>query len=137
MKALLFKTTNEASFPNELSMLVLRITAGLLMAILHGFGKFPVNPAFVQGVASLGFPMPEFFAYAAAIAELAGGIFLALGLFTRPAALLLAVTMGVAAFGQHIADPLQVKELSIIYLVISLVFFFRGANRFSVDSLIK
>lgn len=137
MKKLLFKTTPESSIFNEVSLLLLRVAAGLLMAGLHGAGKVPPSEKLIAGVEGLGFPVPVVFAWAAGLAELVGGIFLAVGFLTRPAAFFLAFTMLVAAFGRHIADPWDVKELSVLYLGISLIFLTRGSGKFSVDHLIK
>jgi putative oxidoreductase len=76
------------------------------LAFRHGWRK--VEALFsgqgarqIQGAGELGFPAPEFFAWAAALAEFAGGIAVALGLGTRVAAAFAAFTMGVAAFGRH------------------------------------
>lgn len=104
------------------------------MATLHGLGKTPPSEKFLMGVTSLGFPLPIVFAWAAALSEFLGGIFLALGFLTRPVAILLSITMLVAAFGVHLSDPWDIKESSLIYLVISLVFACRGAGRFSIDA---
>ncbi|MEL6544967.1 MAG: hypothetical protein AAFQ82_10100, partial [Myxococcota bacterium] len=43
----------------------LRIFFGLALALGHGTNKFPVKPSWVETVASLGFPMPVVFAWAA------------------------------------------------------------------------
>lgn len=137
MKKLLFAITPEKSLFNETALTLLRVAAGLLMAGLHGFGKVPPSEKFIGGVESLGFPAPVLFAWLAGLAELAGGLFLAVGFLTRPSALLLAITMFVAAFGKHLSDGWDVKELSLIYLCIALVFVFRGAGRISVDRFFK
>ncbi len=133
MKRLFFKTTIENSLLDEAAMTTLRVVTGLLMLILHGMGKMPPSEKFIEGVTTLGFPAPVAFAWAAGIAESIGAIFLAIGLFTRPSAILLTITMIVAAFGRHLADPLDVKEKSLLYLIIVLVFVFRGAGRWSID----
>lgn len=135
IKKLCCHTTPESSFTNEISLTALRVITGLLMAYLHGMGKVPPSEKFLAGVTGLGFPMPAFFAWAAGISEFLGGLFLAVGLFTRLSALLVACTMLVAAFGRHLADPLDVKELSLLYLVVALVFITRGAGRLSLDHL--
>lgn len=137
IKKLLFKTTQENSLFNEATMTALRVVTGLLMAFLHGAGKFPPNEQLIGGVSSLGFPAPELFAWLAAIAELVGGIFIAVGFFTRPAAFMLFVTMFVAVFFRHAADPLNVKELGVLYMFVALIFLARGAGRWSVDRFIK
>jgi putative oxidoreductase len=137
MKKWLCKTTPESSWLNEISLTLLRISAGLLMAFLHGIGKVPPSEKFIGGVTALGFPAPELFAWAAGLTELVGGILLAIGFLTRPTALLFSFTMFVAAFGVHLNDPWGDKELSLIYLVIGLVFVTRGSGKISVDHLIK
>lgn len=136
MRAFLFGGTREAGLPAEISMTALRVFAGLAMAFAHGWMKVPPPEMFVGGVAALGFPAPALFAWMAALAEFAGGLLLAAGFLTRPAALSVAVTMAVAAFGAHAADPFARKEMALLYLFVALIFVFRGAGRLSVDRLI-
>jgi putative oxidoreductase len=137
IKKLLFKTTQENSLFNEATITALRVVAGLLLAVLHGSGKIPPSEQLISGVAGLGFPAPSLFAWLAGLAELLGGVFLAVGFLTRPSAFVIAFTMLVAVFGTHAADPVNVKELGLLYLVIALVFLTRGAGRWSVDRFIK
>ena len=137
IKRLLFKTTQENSLFNEATMTALRVVAGILMAVLHGSGKVPPSEQLIGGVGALGFPSPTLFAWLAGIAELVGGIFIAIGFLTRPAAFMIFSTMIVAVFGRHAADPLNVKELAMLYLFISLIFLSRGAGRWSIDRFIK
>ena len=137
IKRLLFKVTPESTIKNEATMTALRVVAGLSMAALHGSGKVPPSDQLIQGVSAMGFPMPVLFAWLAGLAELLGGLFLAVGFLTRPSAFFVAFTMLVAAFGKHLNDPFDVKELSLLYLVIALIFVARGASRWSVDKFIK
>ena len=137
MKNLLFAITPEKNILNETFMTLLRVAAGLLLAGLHGAGKVPPSEQLIGGVQALGFPVPTLFAWLAGLAELAGGIFLAVGFLTRPSAFFVAFTMFVAAFGTHLADPWQDKELSFLYLCIAMIFVFRGSGKFSVDRFIK
>lgn len=137
MKKNLFKVTIENTKLNEATLTTLRIMVGLLMAGLHGLGKFPPSEKFIEGVASLGFPMPVMFAWAAGVTEFIGGILLAFGLFTRPVAVFLAFTMLVAAFGKHIDDPIKVKEMALLYFSIAIIFASRGAGQWSLDNLIS
>lgn len=118
----------------DLGLLWLRVLAGAGMAY-HGYGKVFSGsiPQFAEGVAKMGFPMPELFAWAAALSELAGGILLAAGLATRLSALSIFITMVVAAFVAHRADPFQVKELALAYLTVSGAILCTGPGRFSVD----
>lgn len=136
--------------------LVLRM-AGLGLAP-HGWAKVVMlstggGARVVEVVAALGFPQPLLFAWAAALAELLGGLLVAAGLLTRPAAALAAFTMAVAAFGQHRAhDHLLVKlgwlarpadvvkswgnpELALVYLAAFLAVAIAGPGRFALDSL--
>jgi putative oxidoreductase len=122
--------------PADIGWTITRVVVGLSMALQHGLGKVPPSDRFIGGVANLGFPAPEFFAWAAGLSELVGGLLLAAGLLTRPAALMLAATMAVACFGRHGADPFSDKEMSLLYLVISGAFVLAGSGRFSVDRLI-
>lgn len=137
MRKFLFKVTPESSKLLELSVFIPRVFLGLTMALTHGMGKVPPPEQLVAGVQGLGFPAPVFFAWAAGLSEFAGGILLALGLLTRPAALFLSFTMLVAAFGAHLNDPFQVKEMSLLYLVGFLTFAIRGSGKWSVDQYIK
>lgn len=133
----MFKTTQENSLFNEATITALRVVAGLLLAVLHGSGKVPPSEQLINGVTGLGFPAPTLFAWLAGLAELLGGVFLAVGFLTRPSAFLIGFTMLVAVFGKHAADPVNVKELGLLYMAIALIFLTRGAGRWSVDRFIK
>ena len=110
---------------------------------------------FVEGVASLGFPYPTVFAWAAMVSELAGGLLVALGLLTRVAAAFSAFTMFVAAFLRHklalqtlaffgispvseeVLESWGNPERAALYLVIFLALTFMGGGRFSLDRLVR
>lgn len=121
----------------DLGFTVLRVGAGLAMALAHGLGKVPPPDRFIGGVEAMGFPAPVLFAWAAGLAELVGGVLLALGLMTRPAALSLVVTMMVAFFIRHGADPFQQKELAFLFLIITVAFTAAGSGRFGLDRFIR
>lgn len=89
----------------DLGSLILRVAAGLIF-LPHGWAK--VAPGAGQFAASMaeGFGIPLVFGYAAAWAEFLGAILLIAGLLTRLDALLLAVTMFVAAFVVQLPDAL-------------------------------
>ncbi|UOE99754.1 DoxX family protein [Bdellovibrio reynosensis] len=118
---------------DDLALASLRIFIGLTMAFSHGLGKMPPPEGFVTHLQMMGFPAPDFLAWCAALAELMGGLFLAAGLLTRPSALFVMITMAVAAFGAHGADPFAKKEMALLYLFASLFFVLHGAGRWSVD----
>lgn len=118
----------------EIGWLILRVSSGLMMAT-HGYSKvFGLGSMekFTGGVAELGFPMPGFFAWAAALAELVGGVCLALGIATRFNAALIAVVMAVAAFMRHAGDPFAQKEKALLYLFVMLFFVFAGSGKWGV-----
>jgi len=123
----------------DIGLTVPRIAAGLMLAIGHGWGKMPPSEGFIAGVEDLGFPLPILFAWLAGISEFFGGVLLALGLFTRPAAMMIAGTMFVAAFIRHWDDAFFLggggasKEPAILYLIIALAFVLAGSRRFSID----
>jgi putative oxidoreductase len=136
------------------ALLVMRLS-GLYLALGHGLGKVMAlasgETGFVAGIERLGFPQPTAFAWAAALAELLGGLLVALGCFTRLAAALAAVTMGVAAFLRHKAhlqglaalglgahteetiagwgDP----EKALLYLIVLVAIVLVGPGAWSVD----
>jgi len=117
----------------DIGLLLARLTIGLTMALTHGWGKIPPSDGLVAGVTGMGFPLPGFFAWAASLSEFAGGILIAVGLCTRPAAFFMAFTMGVAFFVVHSADPFQTKELAFLYMNFAVLFMFTGAGRYSLD----
>lgn len=137
MKNFFFKVTHEASTAGELSLLFPRVAFGLSMALAHGLGKMPPAEGFISAVGSMGFPAPELFAWAAALSEFLGGLLLAAGLFTRPAAVFLSLTMAVAALIVHGSDPYQKQELSLLYLAVYLLFAIRGGGKWSLDAVIR
>lgn len=139
LRSILFGGYALPSLRADVGDLILRGVAGLSLAFAHGYGKLAAErfQGFTGGVEKLGFPAPSFFAGAAVFAELVGGILLAVGLLTRPAAFLIACTMAVAAFLRHAPDPFNVKELAFLYLAISLCYLLRGAGRLSADHVIR
>jgi len=121
----------------HVGLLWLRIFTGVGIAY-HGYGKVFGGhiEKMIPGVAAMGFPQPEIFAWAAALSEFVGGILIAIGLFTRPAAFFVFVTMGVAAFIAHRADPLSAKELALAYFASSGALMFMGSGQYSLGSMI-
>ena len=55
----------------------------------------------------VGVGLPAYFAYIAVALEIGGGVLLALGLATRPVALLLAIEMGVAIWKVHLVNGIK------------------------------
>jgi putative oxidoreductase len=115
-------------------LLVLRVGAGLFMALGHGLTKLRAFPKL-----SSMFPDPLGIGSAASLtfatgAEFLAALLLALGLFARPSAAALAFTMGVAGFLQHAPDPFAKRELALLYGIIFLALALTGPGSFSLDA---
>ena len=85
-----------------LGLLVLRVALGLIF-FSHGYPKLTHAGAGMQGF-FVQHGLPGYFVYIAGVLEVFGAILLVLGLFTRAAALLLAIEMGVAIWKVHSAN---------------------------------
>jgi putative oxidoreductase len=82
-----------------LSLLVLRFVLGIIF-FYHGYPKLTHTHGNLQGV-FVEHGLPAYFVYVAGILETFGGGLFLLGLFTEPAALLVAVEMCVAIWKVH------------------------------------
>lgn len=122
----------------DVGLLWLRIVTGFGI-MTHGYPKIfgGKMEGFTSLTADLGFPLPGFFAWLAALTELLGGLLLAVGAGTRIVALLLLGTMLVAAFMQHAGDPFSEKEMAILYLTFAGTLMLTGPGKFSVDSIVE
>lgn len=135
MKDFLFGGARLSSAVADLGLFGLRAFAGTSLALAHGLSKLPPSEGFMKGVTALGLPPQA--AWLSGFAEFFCGLLLAIGLGTRPAALVVAANMSVAAFRQHAADPYLRAELAYLYLAVAVMFVLVGAGRFSVDRFIK
>ena len=117
----------------DIGFLILRILVGGLM-VYHGYPKFLDPSKLIAKTASMGFPFPELFGTLAMAAEFFGGMLLILGLFTRLSIFGILFTMAVAFFVAHAADPFGKKELSFVYLFVSVALFFMGSGKYSLDN---
>src|SRR5258707_14372638 len=82
-----------------LGLLVLRLSLGLIF-FTHGYPKLAHSGAGMQGF-FVEHGLPGYFVYISGVMEVFGALLLVLGLFTRAAALLLAIEMGVAIWKVH------------------------------------
>ena len=125
------------STKNDIAILILRLTSGGFM-LTHGipklmkfFSDVPIkfaDPLGIGIIASLTL---------AVFSEFICAIALMIGFKTRFSAVSLAITMVVAAFVVHLADPFARKEKAIMYLSIYVALIFSGAGGFSIDRLLK
>src|SRR5215475_3071173 len=117
-----------------LGLLILRLALGIIF-ITHGYPKLirqnsDMQHFFVQH----GLPAP--FVYVAGVLEAFGGALLLLGLFARPAALLLAIEMGVAIWKVHSSGGIMAVHLYEFPLALGgacLALATVGAGSISVD----
>lgn len=117
---------------------ILRVVAGVLL-VTHGYGKI-LNPMGTVGmVEGLGFYPGVFWSPLLAATEFFGGILVAIGLFTRPAAVAATIVLLVTVYFHGIvqAQGLAGAEKSILWAAIFLFFAFRGGNAQSVDARLK
>jgi len=128
---------------STLSYPLIRITAGLLL-IPHGaqklFGWFGGHGLSATGeffATQLGLQPGLVFALLAGFVEFFGGLALVVGLLTRPAALAVAVLMGVAMFSVHLPNGFFWTsggyEYPLMWGLIAIAIVLRGGDRFSLD----
>ena len=111
---------------------VLRAVAGLLL-LQHGTTKYLYFPESQMNGAS-----PLTMVGFAGVLELVGGVLLAIGLFTRPVAFLLAGEMAFAYFLAHAPKSffpaLNGGDAAILFCFVFLYFSVAGAGAWSVDA---
>lgn len=128
----------------EIAIYLLRLFIGPCF-IVHALGKLGVvGPGNMEGFASwlgsLGVPFPKHQARAAMAAELFGGISVTLGLYYRPALLVLFGTMIVAVMIGHkgggylITNNPPGREYALNLAVICVVMFLLGPGEYSLDA---
>lgn len=118
---------------SALGLLVLRVGTGAMMAYGHGYSK-------LMGYSQMADKFPDPIGLGsnvslimAIFAELVCSLLLIVGAFTRLAAIPLLITMLVAAFIIHGADPWAKKEFALLYAVPFLTLMLTGAGPWSVD----
>ena len=103
----------------------------------HGFQKLLADSTQVGSMERLGLAPPIFWAYLVACTEGFGGILLAIGLFTRFAALAIAIEMAVITFALQWPNGYfwtqRGFEYPLFLGLLSVAVFFKGGGRYSVD----
>ena len=120
-------------------LLILRVGIGAMMMV-HGFPKLAGGTEMWTGVGkSMGLIgidfLPIFWGFMAAATETIGGFLLILGLFFRPANMLLVFTMIIAAL-VHLSDPKQGLKEASHAIELGIIFFsliFIGPGKYSID----
>ena len=116
---------------NDLALLVLRVGFGGFM-LTHGIPKINMlsnpsdfsDPLGVGGLTSLILTL---------IGEVVAPILIIIGFKTKLAAIPAAITMAVAGFVVHAADPLGKKEHALLYLIAFVAIFLAGPGKYSID----
>ena len=115
---------------------ILRIMAGLLF-LQHGTAKYLSVPA-MPNFANLQATSPSGIA---GMIELAAGVLLVLGLFTRPAAFISSGTMAAAYFIAHAPRNfypiLNAGERAALYCFVFFYLIFAGGGSWSLDAMLR
>lgn len=138
-----FFSTRPALF--DFALLILRLFLGVCF-VVHGLGKLGiVGPGNMQGfvgwLKSLGVPAAAVQARLAMLSEIVGGTLIACGLLTRLAALVVFVTMAVAATIGHkgggylITNNPPGNEYAINLAMLMIVLVLLGPGVYSLDQL--
>lgn len=120
----------------DAGLLVLRVTLGLSMLLLHGWDKLMKFGEKAPGFMSLFGVVPPTVGFGLAVfAEVFCSALLVLGFLTRFAALNLAITMSVAFFVAHgaVLKGPGSGELALVYLAGFVTLLLAGGGRYSLD----
>lgn len=137
LKNVLFGGESGLSVWANAGLALLRIYAGIALAFAHGINKLPPSDAFIERTGTFGFPVPVVFAWAAAFSEFIGGIFLAIGLFTRISSFFIMCTMLTALVFVHWSDPFGRQELPFFYFFAAIAFLLKGSGDWSLDAFLR
>ncbi|NHB87464.1 DoxX family protein [Photorhabdus tasmaniensis] len=123
----------------DFAKLFLRLSLGCLM-LLHGIHK--VQPDGLKGIEAMltNVEVPTFIAYGVLIGEIVCPVLIILGIFTRVAALIVALTMGVAVVLIHGSDIFFLNnatggwgvESAGLFFLVALSIMFQGSGRFTL-----
>jgi putative oxidoreductase len=116
---------------------VIRIIIGFFLAY-HGWEVFDKNKMneYIAWDVFKNSSSPSFMAYLGKTAELVGGLLLAIGLFTRIAALIIIGTFIYIPFFVGQGKILYEDQYPFLFALFGFVFFFAGPGKWSVDHLL-
>ena len=121
--------------PYEMGLAIVRFFCGIII-IPFGMEMFDAETmsGYEQWLTDKGMPAPLFMAYVGKVAELAGGVFLLLGLFTRAAGFLLMFPMAVVTFFMLEGS---ITDSTFFLLLLFAVFAFVGGGKYSLDEVLR
>ncbi len=113
---------------------IVRIMVGGIL-ISHGWQLFEIQSmdGFTGLLLNMSLPFQEAMSYTGKVVELAGGLLLILGLFTRLMSALLFLNYGFITFIMGTGKIFTADQHPFLLALFSLLFFFAGAGRVSID----
>ena len=122
---------------DDIAKLLLRLTLGALI-LLHGISKIRGGPGFILDIVDKA-GLPEPFGYLVYVGEVLAPILVIVGLWTRLAALVIAINMIVAVALVHVGQLFTLAdtggwalELQGLFLVAAVAVALLGAGRYSI-----
>lgn len=130
-------SVNNTSNTTDIALFIARVGIAALM-LIHGIPKllmlFSGAPIQFPGVMGMSAELSLAFAV---FAEVVCSVFILAGFATRLATVPLIITMLVAVFVIHIADPFAKQEPALYYLLVYVVLLFSGSGKYSIDYLLQ
>lgn len=121
---------------DDVGRLILRLAVGVLL-LMHGVAKLRSGNGFVEQIVSQN-GLPSFIAYGAYVGEILAPVLVIVGLFVRPAGLIIAFDLLAAIFLARRADIGTITqsgawaiELEVLFLLGGLAIACLGAGRFA------
>lgn len=130
--------TNERASRMDLALLMLRVVFAVLF-LLHGIHKVQHGVGWMEGLLQ-GHGLPGFLRYGVYVGEVLAPVLVIVGLFTRPAAAIISVTMIFALWLVHFPTDFVINEqggalqieLQLLFLFLGVFFALVGAGRLSL-----
>ena len=124
---------------HDTGLLLLRLTFGILM-LFHGVAKIEHGVNWIVSILQA-VGLPGFIAYGVYIGEVVAPVLIILGIFTRPAALIYALTLLVATLLVGTGKLFTLTEVGawgleneMLYFMGGIVIMLLGAGRYSVST---
>ena len=131
------RSLDSQSSSADTGRLVLRVVLGVLI-LLHGIAKLPGPPEFIVGMVTKA-GLPSVLAYGVYIGEILAPVLLILGVWTRLAAVVVAINMIVAVALVHVPELFSMGkqggyalELQALFLFTAVAVALLGAGRYSI-----